>query len=106
MNPIQLCRQSSSDISIFSIKCFFICLLDLPQSLCLTLVGFYISGEAIKFFLDRVGFTSTAESRFLSDMMLIMFVSYKLKQIGSIKIEKQIVESSILIMPFNYKYLK
>ena len=80
MNSIKLSGQGPSDICIFSIKCFLECLLDLSQSLCLSLVGLYIDCKVVEFFLDRFISTSTAESRFLSDMILIMFVSYKLKQ--------------------------
>lgn len=83
VDSIKFGGQGPSDICIFSIKCLLECLLDLSQSFSLTLVGLYIGCKVRELFLNRLASTSTAESRFLSDMILIMFVSYKLRHIAT-----------------------
>lgn len=68
VNPVQLGRQSASNVCVLGVECLLEGVLGLPESFGLSLVGFDIRGEVVEFLLRRAPTTSTVESLFFRDM--------------------------------------
>jgi hypothetical protein len=71
VDPVQLGGEGPPDIGILRIERLLEGLLGLPQRLGFPLVGLDVGGEIGEFFLRGRGRTSTAESRFLRDILCL-----------------------------------